>query len=659
MSRRTAMVALACALALVAGACDQAGAGQRGAGGTVPAPEFPAGLDWFNTGGRSLTMRELQGTVVAMAFWSGSCITCTHAMPHLERLADEFADRLVVIGVHTPRFAGETTSEAVRAAVSSRSISFPVVADHDLAMSRQWGTEELPTTVLVDPTGRVVGAYTGESPYEALRPAIADLAEDSGDAPRLDLVLERDRLPPTPLSFPSGIAVTGRQDRVYIADTAHHRIVAATLPDGEVIAVYGSGEPGFTDGASAQARLRGPRGLALSDGDSVLYVADTDNHAVRGIDLSEGTVTTIAGTGELGESPSPGGRADETALRSPWDVAAGDGVLYVSMAGSNQLWTIDLAEDRAAPIAGDGAAGVVDGPAADALLSRPSGIALGSDGRLFFADPESSTVRTLDISEERVATVAGAGTRLFAYGDVDAVGDDARFQLPLGVAAGTERLAVADTLNHKLKVVDLPTGRVASLAGGPAGWRDGSDPLFVAPEAVEMIGSTVYVADTGNHVVRSVDLATGAATTLVLRGIDQFAPTADDVDYQGTVVEVPEAAVVAGPGVVVLDIALPSGHKVNGEAPSSVTWQVQGGVVGFSDDADRSLTGVEFPVSYPVTFTEGEGTVTADLSLYWCAEGAESLCFVEQMRFSAPVVVGAEGDDEVRLSYEISLPEIP
>src|SRR5262249_39161552 len=127
--------------------------------------------------------------------------------------------------------------------------------------------------------------------------------------------------------------------RLYIADSGHHRILEAALKKGadgwpalSVLRTFGSGQPDLRDGLPADAASRGPQGVARFE--NTLYVADTENHALRAIDLSNGATTTLAGTGRKGSS----GRGDpskprELSLRSPWDVAALDGGVFVAMAG--------------------------------------------------------------------------------------------------------------------------------------------------------------------------------------------------------------------------------------------------------------------------------------------------------------------------------------
>jgi sugar lactone lactonase YvrE len=278
--------------------------------------------------------------------------------------------------------------------------------------------------------------------------------------------------------------------------------------------VIGRGTAGFTDGDFFSAEFNHPQGMAL-DGE-VLYVADTENHAVRKVDLARQTVETLAGTGKQARAFNVAGRGKAAALNSPWDLVFHQGVLYVAMAGFHQLWALDPRTGEARPYVGSGREGRVDGLLRSAALAQPSGIA--TDGRkLYFADSEASAIRTADLnSQGHVETLVGLG--LFEFGDRDGTGEKVRLQHPLGVACHDGVLYVADTYNNKIKRLDPTTGTCSTFLGqGSAGYRDGSDPLFHEPGGLSVAGGQLYIADTNNHALRVADLTTREVTTLTLK----------------------------------------------------------------------------------------------------------------------------------------------
>ena len=167
--------------------------------------------------------------------------------------------------------------------------------------------------------------------------------------------------------------------------------------EGVVTTVIGSGEEGLADGDFRTARFNHPQGLALH-GEN-LYVADTENHALRQVDLAGEMVSTLSGNGRQGhrrEGQSPAFAAE---LNSPWDVAFHDDKVYIAMAGCHQLWAMDLQLGTIGPYAGTGGESISDGLLAQALLAQPSGIT--TDGnRLYFADSETSSIRSAELDSE-------------------------------------------------------------------------------------------------------------------------------------------------------------------------------------------------------------------------------------------------------------------
>jgi DNA-binding beta-propeller fold protein YncE len=305
------------------------------------------------------------------------------------------------------------------------------------------------------------------------------------------------------LLYPGKILADRKTDRLYIADSNHNRIVVSTL-SGKLVETIGSGLQGDNDGIFLQARFYRPQGLAL-DGD-LLYVADTENHQVRVVDFTARAVHTLAGTGKQAAWAGEGGDALRIDLNSPWDLALKPGILIVAMAGSHQIWVIDLLNDQAYPYAGTGEEARRDGAVNAAAFAQPSGIAV--DGNtLYVADAECNAIRSIQLPPENLlSTVAGGD--LFEFGDQDGTGDRVRLQHPLGVAAADGRVFIADTYNHKIKMLDPATGKVTTFATG-----------FHEPGGVSIAGNTLYVADTNDHAIRTVDLSSRKVATLGIEGL--------------------------------------------------------------------------------------------------------------------------------------------
>jgi DNA-binding beta-propeller fold protein YncE len=631
------------------------------AAGATPAPEFPSGLDWLNVE-QPLDLETLRGKIVLLDFWTYGCINCIHIIPDLKRLEAEFPDDLVVVGVHSAKFANEGDTDNIREIIQRYDIRHPVVNDVNFEVWDSWGAQAWPTVALIDPDGNAVGMHAGEGVYEVVQPVVANLvaefsAKGALDPTPLPVRLEQDLSPNTVLSYPGKIHADPLSDRIFISDTGHHQIIAAT-DDGTVTAVFGSGLEGFDDGTGTDSSFSSPQGLVV-DGDA-LYVADTNNHAIREIDLATGAVTTLAGTGAMGWPPI-GGAVDNVELNSPWALELSGDHLYVANAGSHQIWTVDLIENTAAPSVGSGAEGTSNGPLLEAALAQPSGLTLDPEGILYFADSESSSIRSaeIDLPDGVTALVAGGAANLFEFGDDDGTGTEARFQHPLGIDWHDGLLLVADTYNSKIKSVDPSTNGAVSLFGDEQGWRDGPDPLFHEPGGLSADGNVLWVADTNNHAIRRIDLSTGITSTIVLSGLDAFLAVPAAEDFRGTVMTLATVSSGAGSADLVLDVVIPDDYKVNDEASSSLLLTDDGGVASFPDGDRVDLTGTTFPVVIPLDLHEARGVIIADLALVWCREDAEGLCLFEQTRFEVPLNVSASGPSaSIRLSLELETPGI-
>ncbi len=639
---------------------ERTGTTEQSYAGDTRAPEFPPDLDWLNTD-RPLTLEQLRGKIVILDFWTYGCINCIHVIPDLKRLEEEFAQELVVIGVHSAKFENEADTDNIRQIILRYGLEHPVVNDADFAVWRSWGVQAWPTLAIVDPAGNVVGGHSGEGVYSLFKPVLDSLVQEFEgqiDSSPLDIKLEKAGLPETALSFPGKVLADADGDRLFIADTNHHRIIVTGLEDGNVIEVIGSGDRGRADGFLRTASFNQPQGLALSRDGERLYIADTENHLIRMVDLPTGQVSTVAGTGSKGTFPPTGGSSPTTGLNSPWDLALAGDRLYVAMAGYHQIWMIDLAEGVARPYAGNARESTTNGALDEAELAQPSGVDLDGKGRLYFADSESSSIRWADVDgEERmVGILAGSDQDLFSFGDEDGVGTEARLQHPLGVAVEAGYVWVADTYNSKIKRIDPDTGAVKTLAGG-RGWRDGLDPLFYEPGGLDAANGKLYVADTNNHSVRTVDQATGETATLVLTGLERYAVDSDVDRFGGTVVTLDPFNVAPGSGSLILDVAFPAGYKVNPFAPSRFEWKVDGGVAALAPDAAGSVVNPSFPMEIPATFKAGDGSITGDLYLVYCEAEQESICLIEQARVVVPLMVGS-GGSTVAIDYTIELPDL-
>lgn len=471
----------------------------------IAAPELSGATDWLNVSA-PVALAQLRGKVVLIDFWTYGCVNCMHVLRDLKTLRARFPDELAVIGVHSPKFTNERSSDNLRRILVRYEIEHPVANDANHVIWRRYGVQAWPTRVIVDPAGNLVGTAMGEGNLDgfvnAIRSVIA-VFDGHGAINRapLPLDLERTRHHDCPLLYPGKVLADPAGGRLFVADSNHNRIVVSTL-NGAPVDTIGSGIQGDADGIFSQARFNRPQGLAL-DG-NVLYIADTGNDQVRAADLETRAVHTV----------------DVSNLKSPWDLALRTGILIVATAGAHQIWVIDLLHDRAYPYAGTGEEGRRDGLVHQAALAQPSGLAIAGDA-LYVADAESNTIREVMLPPaSTVRTVAGGD--LFNFGDEDGTANAVRLQHPLAVAAHRGRIFIADTYNHKIKRLDPQTGKVETVAGtGSPGRADGpcNHAQFHEPGGLSIAGDALFVADTNNHEIRTIDLRNCWVSTLTLQGL--------------------------------------------------------------------------------------------------------------------------------------------
>jgi thiol-disulfide isomerase/thioredoxin len=469
----------------------------------VRAPEF-RGRAWLNTGGKDLKLADLRGRVLLLDFWTFCCINCLHVLDELRPLEEKYADVLVVIGVHSPKFEHERDPAALAAAVERYGVTHPVLDDADMHMWQQYAAKAWPTLAVVDPTGYLVASMAGEGHAEGLDRLIGELIsehEAKGTLRRGDGPYVPPAEPDTVLRFP-GKAVVLPGGTVVVSDSAHHRLVELAADGETVVRRIGTGRRGRADGPADQASFAEPQGMcllpervaALAGYD--LVVADTVNHLLRGVRLDTGEVSTVAGSGHPWRSTVDDHPHDALAadLSSPWDVAWYDDRVIVAMAGIHQLWWFDPGKRTTGVYAGTTVEALRDGPLPDVWMAQPSGLSAAGD-RLWIADSETSALRY--VGAGALHTAVGQG--LFDFGHVDGPAADALLQHPLGVCALPDgSVLVADTYNGAVRRFDPATGVVSTVDSGLAEPSD----IVVVPDG------GVLVVESGGH--RLTRLAPGA-----------------------------------------------------------------------------------------------------------------------------------------------------
>ncbi len=632
----------------------------------VRAPEIEGGSGWLNTD-KPLSLAALKGKVVLLDFWTYGCINCIHIIPDLKRLEAKYPNQLVVIGVHSAKFKNEKETENIRRIILRYEIEHPVYNDSEFAVWQSYAVRAWPTQVLIDPAGYIIGGVSGEGNYEIIDQAISKAIDEFRKRGELNeeplkLVLERAKVGDLPLAFPGKILADAASDRLFIADSNHNRIVITRL-DGTLVDTIGASDVGAADGAFDKATFYRPQGLALA-GDN-LYVADTENHLIRRVDLKTRTVETIAGTGKQSrtwpESPVLG-RGRSVALNSPWDLQLIGRTLYIAMAGPHQIWKLDLDKDEVAIFAGSGQEARIDGPLLRSGFAQPSGIAT-QDNTLYVADSESNIIRAIDIAGGKVETLVGGD--LFDFGDIDGSGDDVRLQHPLGIISVGDKLLIADTYNHKIKELDPKRRRVTTLFGsGKPGQADGSSASFYEPGGLALANGKLYIADTNNHAIRVVDLKTKQSSTLRINGLTppaknmQALEKSDGPNAEEQKLSAQQIRAGAN-GFLHIDVQLPAGYHLNPNAPQRYKINVDGNGIKLDEkNASRSSKDLKLPLRIPLTSAAGAGktNIRAQVTLFYCREDNTGTCRIKTLIWQLPVNVttDASAPTEVKLQGKLN-----
>jgi thiol-disulfide isomerase/thioredoxin len=584
----------------------------------VRAPELK-GRGWLNTGGRELKLSDFRGRFLLLDFWAFCCINCLHVLDELRPLEEKYGDALVIVGVHSPKFAHEGEEAAVRAAVERYEVGHPVLDDPELITWQNYTARAWPTLVLVDPNGYIVAQYSGEGHAHALDALLTELIaehEQAGTLTRGNSPYVAPTPEPTDLRFPAKIVAL--DNGFLVADAGNHSLVELAADAETVVRRIGTGERGFVDGGASEARFSEPNGLTLLPDDVAarvgydVVVADTVNHALRGITLYTGEVTTLVGTGKQWMD---GDGTD--VLSSPWDVAWWQGKVWIAMAGVHQLWTYDPFHKVTEVAAGTTNEGLKDGPLAEAWFAQTSGLAVDGD-RLWLADSEISALRWIDTE---VHTAVGTG--LFDFGLRDGKASEALLQHPLGVTVLRDgSIAIADTYNGAVRRYDPRTGVVDTMATGLA-----------EPSGAVVVGNELLVVESAAHRLTRVPL--GASAT-----VDEFSTRTQRPPMDLAAGEVTlEVVFMPPPGQKLDNRYGPSTRLLVSSTPESLLREG----AGDSTDLTRRLV---------IDERVGDGVLHVAVQAASCDDSAEvefPACHMHRQDWGVPIRVTADGPARLEL----------
>ncbi len=632
--------------------------------GNITAPDFPEGMEWFNTD-KPVSLKDLRGKLVLLDFWTSGCINCIHIIPELKMLEQKYHDELVVIGVHSAKFMNERSSESIRQSILKYGLEHPVVNDKDFTIWDSYTANAWPTLVLIDPKGKIIGMKAGEGVFKIFDPiisgAIAEYEKVGGilNKEPVKFALEKDKIAKSLLSFPGKVTADPSTSRLFITDSNNNRVLILKINDAgdEAVVedVIGSGKTGSNDGSYTEAEFSKPQGISFYN--NKLFVADTYNHLIREIDLDTKQVNTIAGTGKQSTdwgfiNPVD---AKTTALNSPWDLLVFNDALYIAMAGPHQIWKLDLNTGEIGTYAGSGRENITDGDFMSCALAQPSGIT--TDGtKLYFADAESSSIRSADLKPNgKVKTIVGSG--LFEFGDIDGKGSSVRLQHPLGIVFNNSDglLYITDTYNSKIKTVNPVTKEVVTYSGtGVEGSRGGTgNAQFNEPGGLVIVNGKIFITDTNNNLLRVIDMSTKEVKTVVIKNPDKLMPTmvTNTSGRKKNIIKLESAVLKQGASKIKFNFTIPEGFEVNEEAHPQIVVRSNDSLV---DSVETEIETKSPVFELPVKLNKGMGSINLEVLIYYCETQNIGICKFKDLHFEIPVTVNSSGDEYLNINYSLN-----
>lgn len=613
-----------------------------------------ASEQWFNLS-RPLEQSDLKGRLVLLDFWTYSCVSCMEILPEIQKLEQRFGNKLLVISVHSAKFDNDKDANSIKKAILRHNITSPVINDSSLRIWNSFAVKSWPTLVLISPRGSIYKTYSDKINMAKVKKDIKHLTskykyEINRDP--LPVALERDNIVNTILNSPTKIKYISdfsyksyNAPALAISNSGKNNIVISSLK-GDIILKIGSNREGFEDGTFDSASFNYPQGLLYSSGK--LYVADTNNHALRMIDFKDGVVSTIIGSGQKGKTI--GGKsealdANSIDLSSPTDLEffPDRDNIVIANSGTHQILSYNIKKNIVLAIAGDGSNGFADGKYPNNSLSQTSDMAVFGK-KLYFVDAQGSSLRALGEGDEVTTLIGGAGK----FGHKNGDKGEALMQHPLGLTVDDTGAYIVDSYNNVIRKYDFSSKKIHDVVGAKKSGDKlgrGSATEFDEPQGIVSVLDSFYLADTNNNRILQISRRNFEAQLLDIlpplklqkEGFLQYLPNLQKSD----------AAMVKADAELLLKINLNSGWKINEMGPSFINLlelvkENQANLVATFDW--HSVQGLELklPKLNPKKDYVLQGVI------YYCQDKKNALCYVKSYQQKV-VADGSEKNDKIEL----------
>ncbi len=488
----------------------------------------PNGGNWVNTDSYDYP-RGVKTKLSIIHFASFDDVRSRQTIQALSNLQAQLPTLHIAV-VHNPRFSYPSTAQDVEREIFRLGSNLPV----HLAQDKHWAACNQivlqPTTLFLAPGGKVMERKEGalqlmhlEAAMRRLMPLYEELIALNKEPfyPKTSLYRKKK----TVLREPYGLAVNNEESLLYVSDMGGQRIIAIT-PSGDMVYHIGTGRSGYMDGEMRQAEFNQPAGLAFHQAENTLYISDAGNHRIRKVDLRTKQVSTLLGNGLPGKDEQVKIIGTAGSINFPTSLYLNNNDLYISAAGSSEIWVCDVRTGVAEKLAGP-ATESGDSNKNEVPIGQPAGLTSDGSGLLYFLDAKHSDLCSID--SRKISTLLGNGPDNFGYNDGKK--DKVKFQYPLGICQVGNDWYVADSYNHAIRKVQPYRKTTETLAGnGSPGYKNGkgTNALFRTPTDVALLGNELFVTDAGNGLIRKIDLSTNEVTGVPLFNYEAIGYGASD-----------------------------------------------------------------------------------------------------------------------------------
>ncbi|MDX1960849.1 MAG: redoxin domain-containing protein [Leptospiraceae bacterium] len=468
----------------------------------TPSLEFGEGLEWVNTE-KKITKETLKGKFVVLNFWNEFSQPSSLTLDELIQIQKKWNHEIIVLVIASPKFKELTTKESLE----EKEIPLAIAIDRDFKTWKKFGVRTWSTNIILDKESRPIGKHVGRGIQKRLE-SILQKEKKSEQSPQETITLKKFETPSfkTILNQPKKLVLDEKNFLLYVADSKNNRILSIGIPSGQIVTVFGSGKKGMNDGEEEEVEFNEPTGIHLTEKE--LFVADTGNHLIRRINLTTKLTTTIAGNGKLALGKIQTGIATAIPLSSPTDLYSIDDKLYITMRTANQIAVYNKKNLSIKSLAGNGKENLLDGPLRESSMAEPFGIIV-FEKKLLFTDYATHSIRFLEPKDRGlVYTILGKG--ILDFGDIDGKITDVKLKAPAGLDIEKDTVFFADSLNNKIKKLDLKTRKVTSITqsterGNSVGTISTSK--FDSPSFIHYSKDKLYISDTGNNEIKILDIS--------------------------------------------------------------------------------------------------------------------------------------------------------